>query len=408
MKILIITEYYWPESFAAGVYITELAESLAAKGNQVTVQTSFPHYPEGRTWKAYRKKIFKNEVRNKVNIRRTYLYAVRRDRPIILRAMTTLSFSITTFFSSLFNSKQDIIYTLYPILPLALSSLLISKIKKCPMIFGVKDLSTAGLVESGKLNNRFLAKVLLFIEIRLYKLANKVQVPTVNQLNYLSDLGVKKNNLTLIPDWVDSSVIKPQEKYNNFRKKNLLIDKFLIVYSGNMGYSSDLKTVVKAASLLKKNEEVHFLLVGDGAIKNELVELASSLNLKNVTFLPFQDRKTFIQVLASSDIGLITLNKNFTTVSSQGKMYSILSAGRPILALMNKKAWGVSLIINEKIGSCVEPGNPNNLAKEVHYWLKRRDKLDEMGVRARKTILNNFSRDISVSKFEELFHNNHI
>ena len=129
MKILIISEYYWPESFAAGVYITELAESLAANGNEVTVQTGFPHYPEGEIWKDYKGKIYLNEIRNNVRIRRSYLYAVKRDKPILLRALTTLSFSFTVFFSSLFNSKHEIIYNIYPILPLALSSLLISKIK---------------------------------------------------------------------------------------------------------------------------------------------------------------------------------------------------------------------------------------------------------------------------------------
>jgi len=405
VKILIISEYYWPETFAAGIYITELAESLVANGNEVTVQTSFPHYPEGEIWKAYKGKISSNEIRNNVTIRRSYLYAVKRDKPIIIRALTTLSFSFTTFFSSIFSNKQDIIYTVYPILPLALSSLVISRIKKCPIVFGVKDLSIAGLVNSGKLKNKLLERILLYFEIRLYKSDTNVQVATLNQLNYLSKFGISKNKITLIPDWVDSSVIRPQDKFNNIRKNNLLDNKFLLVYSGNMGYSSDLKTVIESANILKNNKEIHFLFVGDGVIKKELLELSENLNLKNITFLPFQDRENFLEVLASSDMSLITLNNNFTTVSSQGKMYSIMSSGRPILAVMSKKAWGANLIIDEKIGSCIDPGDANNLALEIEYWLDNRDQLDEMGRRARKVIQDNFSRDISVSKFEKLFNN---
>jgi colanic acid biosynthesis glycosyl transferase WcaI len=405
VKILIISEYYWPESFAAGIYITELAESLAANGNEVTVQTSFPHYPEGEIWKAYKGKISSIEIRNNVTIRRSYLYAVKRNKPIIIRALTTLSFSFTVFFSTIFSNKQDIIYTVYPILPLALSSLVISKIKNCPIVFGVKDLSIAGLVESGKLKNKLLEKILLYFEIRLYKSATNVQVATLNQLNYLCNFGLSKNKITLIPDWVDTSVIRPQEKFNNFRKSNFLENKFLLVYSGNMGYSSDLKTVVESANILKENKEIHFLFAGDGVIKKELLELSENLNLKNITFLPFQDRENFLEILASSDMSLITLNNNFTTVSSQGKMYSIMAAGRPVLAIMSKKAWGANLIIDEKIGSCIDPGDANNLALEIEYWLENKDQLHEMGKRARKVILDNFSRNISVYKFEKLFKN---
>ena len=82
-----------------------------------------------------------------------------------------------------------------------------------------------------------------------------------------------------------------------------------------------------------------------------------------------------------------------------------MSSGRPILAVMSKKAWGANLIIDEKIGSCIDPGDANNLALEIEYWLDNRDQLDEMGRRARKVIQDNFSRDISVSKFEKLFNN---
>jgi colanic acid biosynthesis glycosyl transferase WcaI len=403
VNILIISQYYWPETVAAGVYITELAESLASNGHEVTVQTGFPHYPEGVIWKDYQGKIYLNETRNNVKIRRSYLYAVKRDKSILLRAVTPLSFSISVFFSSLFNSKQDVIYTIYPILPLALSSLIISKIKKSRIVFGVKDLSIAGLVQSGKLKNKILEKILLYFEIRFYRFAAHIQVATSNQLNYLTHLGISENKITLIPDWVDSSSITPKQKLNNFRKKNLLMNKFLLVYSGNMGYSSDLKTVIESAKFLEMNTDIHFLLAGDGALKDALIDLTKNLNLKNVTFLPFQDRDNFIEVLAASDMSLITLNKNFTTVSSQGKMYSIMSAGRPILAIMNKEAWGADLILDEKIGGCVDPGEPKKLASEILFWYEKNEELIEMGIRARKVIVENFSLDISVSKFEQLF-----
>ena len=145
----------------------------------------------------------------------------------------------------------------------------------------------------------------------MYKFASHVQVPTSNQLSYLNNLGLLNKKLSLIPDWVDPSILKPQEKYNHFRKKNQFSNKFLLVYSGNFGYSSDLKTVIESANILKKNKDIHFVLAGEGVIKNELVKTAKNLSLKNVTFLPFQSRQDFAEILASADMGIITLNDDF-------------------------------------------------------------------------------------------------
>jgi len=403
MRISIISQYYAPETFSAGTYLRELAEYLAGQGHRVTVQTAFPHYPEGRVWPAYRGRTAMTEVAGDVTIRRSYIFAVPRDRPIIVRALAPVTFALSSFFSALFGQKHDIIYVLYPILPLGVAAIILGKIKRCPVVFGVKDLSIEGLVQAGKLKVGKRQRFFEFLERSLYRAADGIQVPTSNQLQYLLRWRIPQAKITLIPDWADPLSILPMEKENRFRQEQGATGKFVILYSGNIGYASELNTVIESAERLREEKDIVFFIIGDGAKRAELEVRVATSQLTNVTFLPFQDRQRFAESLCAADLALITLNTRFTTVASQGKMYSIMSAGRPILAVMEEHAWGASWVEGEEIGSRVNPGDSARLAAAILHWKAHPAELAKAGQRARELLLGKYTVGKCGAQFEELF-----
>ena len=403
MRILIISPNYWPETFAAGTYICELAEFLVSKGNEVTIQTAFPYYPEGVVWRQYRWKFSMNERKNGVNIRRSFILAIPRKRAVILRSLTPFTFALTSFLSSLFNGKQDIIYTLSPILPIGFISIILGKLKRCPVVLGVKDLSIEGLIQAGKIKQGYLQRLLAYFERRLYLSANQIQVPTSNQQRYLINWGLGTGKVSLIPDWSDPAAILPMPKENDFRKEHQLTGKFVIVYSGNMGYSSDLETVINAAIQLRSVTDIVFLLIGDGVKRSNLEKMSVEKGISNVRFMPFQDRNQFANVLAAADIGLITLNRKFTTVASQGKMYSIMSAARPIIAVMEKEAWGSDWIDEVGLGKRVDPGDVEELVKVILAMKSKPAELIIAGERGRQFLLEKYTMDVCGNSFINLF-----
>ncbi len=407
MRILIISQYYWPETFAAGIYLRELAEHLVSQGHHITVQTAFPHYPEGVVWADYRGKLAMSEKRNDITIRRSFIWAVPRARPLVFRALAPLTFALSAFISSLFNGRHDVIYVLYPILPLGFAALLLGKIKHCPVVLGVKDLSIEGLLQAGKLKPGLVLRSLEGLERRLYKQSSHIQVPTTNQERYLLGWGVPAGKIAMIPDWVDPAAITPLSKENGFRRKHGLDGKFVVLYSGNMGYSSELDTVLAAAKRLAHVVDIVFVLIGDGVKRSDLERQAGEAQLRNVSFLPFQPRDQFPEVLAAADIGLITLNRKFTTVASQGKMYSIMSAERPIFAVMEKEAWGAGWIDEKALGKRVDPGNDEELAQAILEWRARPDDLLAAGARGRRFLEERFTVQTCGAAFVALFEHVH-
>ncbi len=407
MRILIISQYYWPETFAAGIYLRELAEHLASQGHQVTVQTAFPHYPEGVVWALYRGKLAMSEKKNDIWIRRSFIWAVPRARSLIFRALAPLTYALSAFISSLFNGRQDVIYVLYPILPLGFVAILLGKIKSCPVVLGVKDLSIEGLLQAGKLRPGVFLRSLEALERRLYKQADHIQVPTSNQERYLLKWGMPAEKIVMIPDWADPAAITPLPKGNGFRQKHGLKGKFVVLYSGNMGYSSELDTVLEAAKRLSHVAGIVFVLIGDGIKRADLERQASEARLQNVLFLPFQPRDQFPEVLAAADIGLITLNRKFTTVASQGKMYSIMSAARPIFAVMEREAWGADWVDEKALGKRVDPGNDEELAHAILDWRERPGDLLAAGARGRRFLKERFTVQTCGAAFIALFKHVH-
>jgi colanic acid biosynthesis glycosyl transferase WcaI len=405
MKLNIISQYYWPEDFAAGIYLKDLAIELKKRKHDVRVLTSFPNYPQGKIFTEYKGKVFMKEEDEGIKIYRSYIKPISRHLPIVLRSLSYISFSVSVFFNYLFQKKPHITYVLFPIIPLAITTLLVSKLKRVPIVFGVKDISILGLIKSGKITNKLLIIILRKFEILVYSKADLIQVPSNLQFKYLTENGINPNKIILIPDWANPENTKPLSKINSFSEKLNLTSKFIIIYSGNIGYSSDLLPILDVAAGLSSYTEILFLIIGDGVLKEGLVNHKEKLNLDNLIFLDFQPIEVFPEVLATADLSIITLNKSFTHVATQGKIYNIMSSGRPILAIMDKAATAAEMIEKEEFGRVFDRDQISEIKDFIISMYNDRSIGLMMGHNARRCLIENFTLDIAVNKFENAFLN---
>jgi colanic acid biosynthesis glycosyl transferase WcaI len=401
MRILLVTQYYWPEDFSAGVYMPELAESLQARGHDVEVLTGFPSYPHGRIFPAYRGRLFQTEERHGVRIVRCWFYPSARTGGALRRGASAATFALSAALSRRAVHRADIVVGFSPPPFMGLAALRYARRWAVPFLLNVKDLFTDAVIASGMAGPGPFVRLLYRIERRLYRAADRVVVPVADFITPLRSAGVHPESLAVIPDWADGDQIQPQPKANRIRAEWGLEGAFVILYSGSMGYSSSLETVLRAAASLGDLPDIHLLLVGDGPRRPALEALAADLRLSRVQFRPLQSRERFPEVLAAADLAMVTLSASGGRVSTQGKLYSLLAAGRPVVAVVPEGNEAARIVEEGACGWSVRPEEPEQLARLFRRLVADRNAVEERGRAARRIFEERYSLRVAVGLFEE-------
>jgi colanic acid biosynthesis glycosyl transferase WcaI len=334
MKVLILSINYWPEVAGIGAFTTCRAEYLAASGHDVAVCTAFPYYPEWKVPQGYAGKLAATEERNGVRIFRSYVY-VPNPVTSLKRVLHEGSFIVSSMIRAVARKRPDVLLVVSPPLGLAVSAVLLSRMWGIPYVFDVEDLQPDSAAELGMLPLwalRFLYKV----EKRAYRHAELVTTLTGGMRNRIVEKGIPAEKVELLePAAADSLFdIEPAEGVA-FRKRFGLEDKFLVTHSGNMGVKQGLDVIVDAAVLSRSDDSMHFLLVGDGAVRGRIQRQVADLELRNVRFLPLLATEDFRGLLAASDVCLVTQQKSASEIAFPSKIVTYMAAGRPVIASVN-------------------------------------------------------------------------
>lgn len=403
MKILIIVHSFPPEIRSASHLFFDLAESLTRKGHKVTVITRLPKYNVSELEDKYRKRILLKEKQEEIDVLRIVSPSFPRNLPWV-RAIEQFLLAFLFLIGGIFLKKRDVTLVYSPPLPLGLTAYFLKLFKKTPFIFNVQDIYPQAAIDLGLLRNHFLIKISKSLEEFIYKKASFITVHSQGNLEHLLlDNPALSGKIRVIPNWVDTNLIKPGRKINQFRKDYNFKNNFLISFAGVMGFAQDLEVVIEAAKSLKDYKDIKFVLVGDGPAKKKLQELARSLELENIKFLPMQPREVYLQILSASDICLVTLKKEVKTPVVPGKIMSIMAAARPIIASLPLRGDAAKLIKEAQAGLLAEPGNPESLAKAVLELYRDKEKRKKFGDNARRYAEKNLSREVCVQKYEDLF-----
>ena len=402
MNILILIESFPPEIKSASHLFYELSEKLVENGHKVTVITGLPRYNVSKLDKKYKRKILLREKMKGINVVRVATFPFPRSVPGA-RAFEQFLLTFLLFIVGLFLKKKDIVLVYSPPLTLGLCAYLLKVFKKTPFIFNVQDIYPQAVIDLGLLKNRFLIKIAQIMEKFIYKKASSITIYSQGNLKYLISKGINSNKLKIIPNWVDTDLIKPEGKMNQFRNKYKLGNSFVVSFAGTMGFAQDIEIIIESAKLLKDYRDIKFILVGEGVEKEKIQKRAGELKLKNILFLPLQTRQNYPQILAASDICLVTLKEEVKTPAVPGKIMSIMASGRPILASLFLEGDATKLIRKAGAGIVVEPKNSREFARAILKLYKNKKQRESLGKNGRRYCQKNFSLNTCVKKYMKLF-----
>jgi len=388
IKVLFYTMNWYPfEGSIQHIYRTVL-KHLKERGYEITILTSIPYFLNGREerWASYRGKAFITEHREGIRTVRTFVlspYFMRRFK-VPIRIINCISFAFSSLLAGLFIGKYDVILTVsHPPLLIGLASFIMGKIKGCKYVYSLQDiypdiLRDLGMVKNGKIFN-FLRKIELFI----YEKAGKICVLSSQMADNLSQKGINPEKIELTPHFTDLNTIVPLSKQNPFAREYRLDSKFVVLFPGSVSYRSDLDTILESAKILSDEENIRFVFMERGELKDAFRRKAASRGLENMVFLPFQPAERFPQVLASADVGLVSLDREFSAYSVPSKIYNIMASARPVIAVVDENS-EVSRIVREaECGLSVPPGNAGLLAERIRELAVDKGKREEMGQNGR-------------------------
>lgn len=403
MRVLIYSYNYHPEPIGIAPLMTELAEGLAKRGHTVRVVTAMPNYPERCTYKEYKGKFYLREEKNGVTIQRSYVWI--RPQPTLLdRVLLDASFVITSFINALIGEQPDVILLTAPPLPVSVPAVLLGWLHGCPVVLNVQDILPEAAICVGLLTNKWLIRVFAALEKFAYRSATKISVITDGFVENLLKKGVPLQKLVLIPNWVDVNFIKPLPKENNsFRIAHGLGGKFVVLYSGNIGLTQGLETVIKAALYLRHIPEIAIAIVGESKALEELARLCKIWEVDNVTLLPFISREKLPEMLAAADVGLIVQKSNVVSFNMPSKIQVLLASGRAIIASVPLNGTAAKAVQQSGGGIVVPPEDHQALASAILDLYHSRDKAEMLGKKGREFAIEKYTFEQALTSYEELF-----
>ncbi|MBC8755329.1 glycosyltransferase family 4 protein [Kordia sp. YSTF-M3] len=368
MRILLIHQYFLEKGDGGGSRFNEMTQVWANQGHDITVLAGMVHYTTGKKADRYKGKLtFKDEqFYDKVDVLRCHV-SESYNVSFIGRLWAYFSFVFSSIYAGLFKTKgkYDVIVVTSPPLFVGITAYVLSKIKRVPFVFEIRDLWPESAIDTGVLKNGMIIKFAFWFEKFIYKRAKLINVLTpAFRDKLIQDKKVPAEKIIFIPNAADFSLAeKIQEDFDAeaFKKELGLSDKFVITYVGAHGVANHLIQLIDAAEKLTDTNIV-FQLIGAGMRKEALIEEAKKRNLSNVIFRdPVSKQEVFKYILAS-DVGASVLKKvdTFKTIYSN-KTFDYMSCKRPILLAID----GVSreLVHNAKCGVYVEPENSDAIVK---------------------------------------------
>lgn len=402
MNILYVSQYFPPEIGAPAARVSELSRYWVEQGHEVTVLTGFPNHPTGKIPPEYRSKFRRMIMRERisgVNVVRTWLLPFANRRPYE-RMLNYSSYCASAVLTGTFLNRPDVIVATSPQLLAGLAGWWISRCKRAPFVFEVRDLWPESLLAVGAASEssllyRTLARVAGF----LYRAADHIVVVTpAFKTHLVKHWRVPPEKISNVPNGVESDIFRPQDA-GLLRKQLGLEGKFVVSYIGTMGNAHGLGTLVQAAGILQSvAPEIAFLLVGEGAERESILAQAQAQGLANLRFLGEQPRAKIPEFIAVSDACLVLLKQAslFTTVIPT-KMLEFMSCERPVI--LGAAGEAAKILHEARAGIAIEPENAVQLAGTIMRLAGDRTLCRNLGQNGREFILRNLARQQTATDY---------
>ena len=408
MNILLLHQYFLEEDDSGGSRWNEMAKTWIEEGHSITVIAGMMHYVGNSKRDEYKKKYFVKKQQGAVTVHRTHV-SEAYNSGFLGRLWGYFSFMFSSIWAGIFkvDGKFDVIIVTSPPLFVGFSGYLISRFKRIPLVFEIRDLWPESAIDTGVLTNKWIIKAAYWFEKFIYKKADLINVLTPAFYNTLRDIKkVPESKLIMIPNAADFSLsdeLNETFDRNSFRKEHNLENYFVITYVGAHGLANHLEQIIEAGKVLH-DTNVLFLLIGQGMEKERLIKLAAEGNVKNIRFIDPVPKKEVFKYILASEMGASVLKKvdTFKTVYSN-KTFDYFSCKTPILMAID----GVSreLVELANAGTYIEPENISEYNRVIRHYLSNPSQLVTEGNNGFQYAKINFDRQILAKKYIKLIEN---
>ncbi|MEC5145444.1 glycosyltransferase family 4 protein [Chitinophaga sp. 212800010-3] len=402
MKILLIHQYFLEEDDPGGSRWNEITKTWTEQGAEVTVLGGMMHYNGAEKRPEYKGKHFVKKQQGNVTVWRCHV-SESYNKNFLGRLWGYFSFMFSSLWAGLFKVKGsfDVVIVTSPPLFVGFSGYLLSRLKRMPLVFEVRDLWPESAIDTGVLKNKLVIKLAYWVENFIYRKAALINVLTPAFYNTLRDKKkVPVDKLIFIPNAADFSLsdhLLQSFDREAFRKQHQLDGRFVITYVGAHGVANHLEQLLDAGKALE-DTPVLFQLIGQGMEKARLQQLAVDRQVKNVRFLDAVPKQEVFRYILASDMGASVLKKvdTFKTVYSN-KTFDYMACKKPILMAID----GVSreLVETAEAGCFVEPENAEAYNTVIREYLRNPARLQQEGENGFRYAKQNFDRQVLALRY---------
>ena len=400
MKILVISQYFWPENFR----INEVSEELVKLGHKVYILTGFPNYPEGEVYAEFKKDQYKFSNFKGTEIIRVPILPRKKNKYNL--ALNYISFLLTSIFIGYFKlkgKKFDVIFTcqLSPV-TIGITSAFFSKIRNVPQVFWVQDLWPDTLVALNILKKNWQINLFKFLVNWIYSRCNLILVQSKNMLKEIKKYPSVKDNIYYFPTWAELNLFdKIASPAPEIKPKNI----FTILFAGNIGEAQDFPNIIKAVHNMTLNNIKNFriILIGEGSKKDWVISEVKKLNIEKYfefhNSYPLERMPSFFK---HADALLVSLlNRKVFNMTIPGKIQFYLSSGIPIIGMICGA--GADVIKKSNGGFVCDSGDYLNLSKIIQkiIMLDKKD-LKKIGLKGKYYANKEFSKTTLIKKLDNI------
>lgn len=398
MRILIITQYFWPENFR----INDLAEGLTKRGHEITVLTGKPNYPSGRFYDGYGFFRKRRETYAGMDVIRAPLFPRGRAGEFRL-VMNYLSFAFAAALSAVFScrDKYDVIFVYAPSpITVALPALVLRWIRGVPIMLWVQDLWPESVSATGGIRSAWILRLIERMVKFIYRGTDRILVQSEAFRPLIERLGVSRERIIYYPNSAEE-LYRPLILSSDAVERTLVPAGFCVMYAGNIGMAQSFETILAAADRLKSHPDIHWVVLGDGRaaswVRAQITERGLAGNVHMLGRHPLESMPRFFSL---ADTMLVTLkNESILELTIPGRVQSYLACGKPIIAGINGE--GARVVKEAGAGLTAAAEDVDGLADAVlQMYMMPRPVREAMGMRGRDYFLDHFERTLLLDRLE--------
>jgi colanic acid biosynthesis glycosyl transferase WcaI len=412
VNLLVICPHFDPDVAPTGVVMSRIAHELIARGHRLHVVTSLPWYQHHAIDPGWEGQLVRTERTEWGCISRVHPFPTDK-RNIPARALAFGGFTaLATIVGTFSRVRPDAVLAMSPPLTLGLAGRMVATARRVPLVFNIQDVFPDVAIELGLLTGKRVIRGARALERASYRMSDAITVLsddlaanvrakiTIGLEGERAELQAAK--VRVIPNFVDTNAIRPAAQENSYRKDYGLIGKTVVMYAGNVGFSQSLDLVLDAArSFEASRPDVVFVINGGGSARPGLEREAA--NLSNLRFIDMQPIERLPEVLAAGDLHVVPLRASLAWSSVPSKLYSILAAGRPILASVDAGTEVERTIERAGAGIAVPPDSPAEFCAALAELLDDRERSERMGASGRLFVERWASPAAVAESYENLF-----